>query len=285
MSSSFPRLTRRRFLTASAAAVCGVGVYTWRIEPHWVEVVERDLPIANLPAALDGETLVQLSDLHVGPIVDPDYLTQALAFTSSLNPALTVITGDFMTCNGMEQIEPMTRVMERLRPGRLGAYAILGNHDYSKHYNRPQVAERLTKRLGDLGVTVLRDQCCTVAGLQLVGLDDLLGSEFKPEAVLASVAWERATLTLCHNPDAVDLPAMASCKGWILAGHTHGGQCKLPFMDPPLLPIRNRRYVAGEFDLGNGRRLYVNRGLGYLYRVRFNVRPEITVWRMKRAEA
>ncbi|HEX2860069.1 MAG TPA: hypothetical protein VHN79_00430, partial [Lacunisphaera sp.] len=69
-------------------------------------------------------------------------------------------------------------------------------------------------------------------------------------------------------------------QGWILAGHTHGGQCKPPFLPPPLLPVRNRRYTAGEFDLGDGRKLYINRGLGHLLRVRFNVRPEVTVFRL-----
>jgi predicted MPP superfamily phosphohydrolase len=50
----------------------GLGIYAWRIEPHWVEVVERDLPIRRLPDALVGRTLAQISDLHVGKIVDPD---------------------------------------------------------------------------------------------------------------------------------------------------------------------------------------------------------------------
>ena len=50
-------------------------------------------------------------------------------------------------------------------------------------------------------------------------------------------------------------------------------------------PVKNRRYTAGEFDLGGGRRLYINRGLGYLKRVRFNVRPEITCFRLTKVEA
>jgi predicted MPP superfamily phosphohydrolase len=67
-------------------------------------------------------------------------------------------------------------------------------------------------------------------------------------------------------------------RGWILSGHTHGGQCKPPFFAPPVIPVRNRRYTAGAFDLYDGRWLYINRGLGYLHRVRFNARPEITVF-------
>jgi predicted MPP superfamily phosphohydrolase len=74
-------------------------------------------------------------------------------------------------------------------------------------------------------------------------------------------------------------------RGWILAGHTHGGQCKPPLFNPPVLPVKNRSYTAGAFDLGDGRQLYINRALGSSWPVRFNVRPEITVFTLAAANA
>ncbi len=71
-------------------------------------------------------------------------------------------------------------------------------------------------------------------------------------------------------------------RGWTLAGHTHGGQVKLPFLPPPLLPVRNRRCAAGAVDLGRGRWLYVNRGIGDIVPVRIGVRPEVTVFVLER---
>jgi hypothetical protein len=275
-----PRLTRRRFLAAAALGACGTGLYAWRIEPHWIEVVKRDLPIVNLPAALRDQTLIQISDLHVGRAVDSEYLIAAMKRVSSLGPALTVITGDFMTCSGTEEVESVSRVLEHLVPGPLGCFAILGNHDYSLDWSHKDVAAALARRLPELGIHVLRNESRSVAGLQLVGIDDLWSPCFAPEAVIPKVDWQGPTLTLCHNPDAVDSSGLAACRGWILSGHTHGGQCKPPFLPPPLLPVRNRRYTCGEFDIGPGGRLYINRGLGYLRRVRFNVRPEITVFRL-----
>ena len=65
--------------------------------------------------------------------------------------------------------------------------------------------------------------------------------------------------------------------------HTHGGQCKAPFLAPPILPVRNKRYSAGEFDVGQGRRMYINRGIGHSIPVRFNARPEITVFTLASA--
>src|SRR5688500_7525105 len=80
-------LTRRRVLKIAGGVVgtaAAVGLYTWRIEPHWLQVVERDLPIAGLPDALVGRRLIQVSDLHVGPVVDRDYLAAALTTVNSL---------------------------------------------------------------------------------------------------------------------------------------------------------------------------------------------------------
>jgi predicted MPP superfamily phosphohydrolase len=279
-----PRLTRRQFLALSAGSLAlGVGGYAWGIEPHWVQVNRRTLPIAGLPPALVGRTLVQLSDLHVGPVVSSDYLIASLKLVSSLAPDLIVITGDFMTCEGMEQIDAAVRVMEHLQPGPLGCLAVVGNHEYTLNWSRTEVADRLVRRLTDLGIRVLRNECQVVAGLQVVGLDDLWGPRFRPQDVLPKLDAATPVLTLCHNPDAVDLPAMARLRGWVLSGHTHGGQLRPPFLPPPVLPVKNRRYTAGEFALGNGRWLYINRGLGYLRRVRFNVRPEITLFQMQRA--
>jgi hypothetical protein len=72
-------------------------------------------------------------------------------------------------------------------------------------------------------------------------------------------------------------------RGQILSGHTHGGQCKPPFLPPPMLPVNNRSYVAGHYDLGRGRSLYINRGVGHTRQVRFNCRPEVTLFTLERA--
>jgi predicted MPP superfamily phosphohydrolase len=278
-----PRLTRRRFLKfagGTLAAGLGLGAYAWRVEPHWLEFVQRDLPIRNLPAALHHRTLAQVSDLHVSPVVDSEYLIASLRQLSELRPDLVVITGDFMTCHGGEQVDEVARVMGSLAAPPLGCFAITGNHDYGEHRSRSDVVDRLAARLADLGIHLLQNSSRTVAGLQVVGIDDYWGPRFRPQDVLPDLDADRPAIVLCHNPDAADLPIWAGFRGWMLSGHTHGGQCKPPFLPPPLLPVKNPRYTAGEFDLGDGRRLYINRGLGYLRRVRFNVRPEITLFRL-----
>jgi predicted MPP superfamily phosphohydrolase len=288
-SPGSPRVSRRRFLKWAAASPLLGGAaalgYAWGVEPHWVEVVRRELPVARLPSELVGRTLLQISDLHFGPAVDDGYLGRALEFASTLEPDILVITGDFMTCRGPERIDQAARGLGRLRPARLATLAILGNHDYAHNYSQERVADRLTGRLTDLGVTVLRNDVRDVSGLQVAGLDDLWGPNFLPERVLPRLDRDRAALVLCHNPDAADLPVWSGYRGWILSGHTHGGQCRFPIFGTPLIPVKNPRYVRGEVDLEDGRRLYVNRGLGHLLRVRFCVRPEITVFTLTREDA
>jgi predicted MPP superfamily phosphohydrolase len=276
-----PRLlTRRRFLSGIVAAPFLAGLYTWRVEPTWIEYVQRDLPVTNLPPALSGKTLVQLSDIHIGPQVDDDYVAGVFAKVASFDPDIVVHTGDLITYAGPRTIDQAKNVMSGFPRGKLGTFAILGNHDYGRSWAAPAVADQISALLSRAGCKVLRNQSADAAGLRIIGLDDLWAGRFAPAPVLATLPPDQPALVLSHNPDACDLPGWSAYRGWILSGHTHGGQCKPPFLPPPLLPVRNRRYTAGEFALAGGRRLYINRGVGHLLRVRFNVRPEVTVFRL-----
>lgn len=278
------RLTRRRFLLGTAGAALGVGLYTWRIEPRWVTVVRRDMPVRNLPPELDGKTLAQVSDLHSGPRVDADYLASCLREVSELRPDIVVVTGD-VTDHGAvgAHAHDIEKIFAALAPPPLGAFAVLGNHDYGTRWSDLGAGGEVAAQLTSAGVTVLRNESRVVAGLRVAGLDDFWSPNFKPEEVLPLIKADEPVVALCHNPDAVDRSVWGRFQGWVLSGHTHGGQCKPPFLPPPLLPVNNKRYTAGEFDLGDGRSLYINRGLGHTMRVRFNARPEITLHRLVRA--
>jgi uncharacterized protein len=279
-------MERRVFLgrmTGLVGAGCGLAGYAWGVEPHWAQVVRRALPVSDLPEELVGGRLVQISDLHVGSEVDDDYLLACLDRVRTLSPDILVVTGDVLSFRGSRgeaQFGQLRQVLHRLPRGRLATVAILGNHDYGRNWSDASVARRVARELERSGARVLRNECLPVRGLDIVGVDDLWARRADPEAALRRRAC-RSALVLCHNPDALDELPWGDYRGWILAGHTHGGQCKPPFLSPPILPVRNSRYAAGEVRLGDGRLLYVNRGLGHLERVRFNVRPEITVFTLR----
>lgn len=282
-------MDRRRFVQYSAAAVAlsGVGTvaYTLGIEPHWLELTAPDLPIARLPAALDGARLAQLSDLHIGPQVSDDYLVGAFERVRAMRPDIVVITGDFISYSGLrgpDQFAKVREVLSHLPRGRLATLGILGNHDYGTNWQEPLVAARVVAEAERAGVQVLRNEVQSVAGLDVIGVDDLWARAGDPARALRARSND-AALVLVHNPDAADRQPWPEYRGWMLAGHTHGGQCKAPFLPPPLLPVENKRYVAGAVPVDAERTLYISRGIGHLIQARFNVRPEIALFTLRRA--
>ena len=276
--------TRRKLLRKAAAGIIGLGTgtvgYAWRFEPHWIEVVQHSMPIRNLPESLAGNTLVQISDLHVGPTVDDAYLEAALRLVSELKPDILAITGDFMTYRSPTDLHKLVSHLKDIDGGRLATVAVPGNHDYGIGWADVGLCDRTANQLSNLGIQVLRNQSIDVEGLRIFGIDDLWGPHFDHAATLQSYQRNAASIVLCHNPDAVDIDGWNGFRGWILSGHTHGGQCRMPFFGPPLLPVRNQRYIAGKVPLSDGRNLYINRGIGYFRRIRLNVRPEITVFEL-----
>ena len=287
-----------RVLGGVVAGAAGVGLYAWRIEPEWVELVRRPMQLQNLPSELQGRTLLQISDIHVGPRVSSAYLIGVLSHACELAPDFVVFTGDFVTYRSANEYGELARVLRALPKGKLGTVAILGNHDYGAGWRRAEVADGVARVAQDAGMVVLRNEVRAVGGLQFAGLADIWSPEFgplgnapaarlgsaRPDAAVAVRAIVPAlpTVILTHNPDTQDLPIWDGVQGWVLAGHTHGGQIKPPFLPPPILPVRNKRYTAGEFVVAPGRTMYINRGLGYLMRARFNARPELTLFTLER---
>jgi predicted MPP superfamily phosphohydrolase len=173
-------------------------------------------------------------------------------------------------------------MLSHLPHGRLATAGILGNHDYGRGWAQPDVANRVAREAGDSGIVILRNEVHTVAGLDIIGVDDLWADHSDTTRALAARR-SQASIALCHNPDGLDKLPWGDYAGWVLAGHTHGGQCKPPFLPPPLLPVANRRYIAGEVVVNSKRTLYISRGVGHLVQARFNVRPEITLFTLRSA--
>jgi len=253
--------------------------YTGFVEPFWMELVERKLPVKGLPPGLSGKSMVQISDLHVGGRVSSEFLIESLDRVADLKPDIVVYTGDFISLDETTGAE-IGKVFPHLPKGKIGTAAILGNHDYGANWAEDDWARRVIRELGQNGIPVLRNEVLELAGLQILGLDDSWAEQIDLAKGLAALTEGQPAIVLSHNPDTVDQGDWSTYRGWILAGHTHGGQCKPPFLPPPILPVINKRYTAGHFSLSGGRDLYVNRALGFLHQVRFNVRPEVTVFEL-----
>jgi uncharacterized protein len=280
-------IARRTFLRTSAvAAASGLASlgYATLFEPHWLEFVARDLPIDHLPAALDGARLAQISDIHVGPRVSDEYLIESFERLRGYRPDIVVVTGDFIShrvARRDEQFAQLRAVLPHVPAGRLGTFGILGNHDYGANWSEPPVAAQVVAHAERTGIRILRNESTIVSGLEVIGVDDLWAKRSDP-LVAQRARTGNAALVLVHNPDTADTHPWGDYRGWMLAGHTHGGQCRPPFLPAPILPVQNRRYAAGEVAVDDRRTLYINRGVGHLIQARFNVRPEITLFTLRR---
>ena len=274
-------MTRKHFLKR-LVQLSAVGafplMYSWQIEPFWVEFVERKLPIKNLPKKLEGKILMQISDLHVGDRFDWNFLIESFQKAKNFNPDFVVYTGDFVNHGSSEDLESLKKVMETSVYGKLETFGILGNHDYGANWKDLDSAEWICDILENSGIKVLKNAQVESYGLNIIGFDDLWSPNFDPMKVMKDYDSSKANLVLCHNPDVCDEDVWNGYQGWILSGHTHGGQCRIPGVITPILPVENRKYVSGEIDLEDGRMLYINRAIGHSFQVRFMVRPEITVF-------
>lgn len=280
------KLKRRKFIKKGIFSALGVsllaGVYSWKVEPFWLEFVKVKMPIKNLPESLIGKTIMQISDIHVGDRFDWTYIIESFEKAQKLNPDIVVYTGDFVTYDTDKQLDQLATVMKNCVKGKIGTVGILGNHDYGKNWSEDTVANSITEILNLSDIEVLRNEQKKLHGLNIIGIDDYWGTNFYPQKVLSNINTNIANLVLCHNPDVCDLNIWGTYNSWILSGHTHGGQVRPPFLKPPMLPVKNKRYSAGKFELSKNRTLYINRALGHLWQVRLNVRPEITVFKLEK---
>jgi hypothetical protein len=225
--------------------------------------------------------------LHCSNTVSEEYLRRCVQRINRLEADIVVITGDFVT-HDMRGIykKKIVDILSRLRSS-MGIFACLGNHDYgvmtSWQPGKKHSRDYIENGLQDLGIEVLRNRSHRLnqqeQDIHLVGLGDMWARDFRPDKAFEGIEKDKTTLVLSHNPDTIEHLHSYNAQV-VMCGHTHGGQVRMPFWGPPFVPVKNKQYVSGMFTVGD-KLLYVNRGLGRLGRIRFNCRPEITVFTLK----
>lgn len=289
--------------TAAAGAVPFLGaMYGFAAERLNYQIHRVDIPISNLPAALDGMTIAQLSDIHMSGYMPRSQVRRAVDMANDLGADLAVVTGDFITGAG----DPLDECIEEIRrlSAPLGIYGCNGNHEvYADAEDRAQ------ELFAQSGMKLLRHQTALVSfrGAQL----NLIGVDYQRErapggrriATLAGVESlvrkDIPNILLSHNPNSFNRAAELGIE-LSLAGHTHGGQIQVEILDHRLSPARFiTDYVAGLYMRplftpaktvasqkflhattlhGPHSAIYVNRGLGTVGApVRLGVPPEISL--------
>jgi predicted MPP superfamily phosphohydrolase len=262
--------------------------YATRVEPTWLELNHHEVPIADLPGPFAGLRIVQLSDFHCSPRVTPAYLGEAVDLAQAQRGDVVVLTGDFVH-KGFKFVDRVAETLGQLKADH-GVYAVLGNHDFSvrnalgfrryRHLHRA-VADALTAR----GIRVLHNETVPLrrqdARLNLTGVEDLWSRECDLERAFAGLCPSVPRVVLAHNPRTIERLAGRRCD-LMLSGHTHGGQINLPGLGRLTLGRKVRRFAAGMYR-HQQTYLYVNKGVGFGFPVRFGVRPEVAVLTLRPA--
>jgi predicted MPP superfamily phosphohydrolase len=237
----------------------GIAIPYAPILDRTLTVAAAEIPIARLPAAFDGATLLFLSDVHAGPFLSPAALARALERLGTLHADVVIHGGDLATSN-VSEILPHKAAIAGLK-APLGAFAVYGNHDHYTHD-----VQGVSRFYESCGVRVLNNDAIALSRggsrLALAGIDDWnIGSPDLDRAVVraAVVAPDAPVVLISHNPD-VFPEAAARGVALTLAGHTHGGQVRIPGR-PVLVKMSRYRLDEGRYE-HDGAQIVVSRGVG-----------------------
>lgn len=264
---------------AAALGLAGVAgaAYAMLHEPRRPRLERLTLQLPNLPAALDGLRIGQISDLHLGMRFAAENARWAAERISAEQPDLLVLTGDFVSFAHAIPELPEVLAPLRARPAPLGTYAVPGNHDYWEG------VPAIRRALEPLGVTFLinahRRLRYGAADLVVAGVDDMWDGTADVGAALHGVPDEAFTLLLSHCPDLAD-EAASHGVSLQLSGHTHGGHLWLPLLGSFCLPRHGWRYPIGHHRVGS-LHVYVSRGIGGIP-LRLGCPPEATLFTLRR---
>jgi len=303
----------RRYFFKTATAAAGAApflgaMYGFAAERLNYRVYRVEIPISNLPAAFDGMTIAQLSDIHMSGYMPRAQVRRAVDMANDLGADLAVVTGDFITGAG----DPLEECVEEIRrlSAPFGIYGCNGNHEiYADAEDRAQ--DLFTQQ----GMKLLRHEntLITFRGAQL----NLIGVDYQRErapggrkvssliGIEPLIRKDIPNILLSHNPNSFNRAAELGVE-LSLAGHTHGGQIQVEILDHRLSPARFiTDYVAGLYMRplftpaktvasqkflhattlqGPHSAIYVNRGLGTVGApVRLGVPPEISLLILRRS--
>lgn len=256
------------------------------IEPRSIVVNQNTIDLTKNPKV--SIRAVVISDFHVGPYKKTDFVEKVVARTLELKPDIILLGGDFVFSSADE-----TKYLEPLKnlKAPLGVFAVLGNHDYNELnppipldvQNDKTRAIAIADALKSFGIKVLinKTEFITKNGrtIYLIGIDDI----WTNRAEIPYQVAPHPSVLLSHNPDIVAKAADIGID-LLIAGHTHGGQIRLPFIGPvPAIPDElGRNFTHGLYNFGKNTQMYITNGIGeWGTRARLFNKPEIAILQIK----
>ena len=268
-------INRRNALRLLAGGVIGsVADAAW-IEPSSLSVTQQDVFSGKLPPALDGLRIGLMADFHFRPDQDADLLDKIARQVRSENLDLIALAGDFVD-EDQSAYPPLMEAISKF-DAKHGVFAVMGNHD---GWNAGPVTTR--RHFEKAGVSFLINQHSRISirgeSVAIAGTDFVWDGRPDPSRTLRGIRPETPVIALVHEPDYFDIMSGHRDILLQLSGHTHGGQCRVPWLGiAPVTVKYGRKYIQGSYSQGPSQ-LFVTRGVGTTsLRVRFACPPELAV--------
>ncbi|MEA5602336.1 metallophosphoesterase [Nostoc sp. UHCC 0252] len=290
------------FLLGLLGLIAGLVIYGL-IEPYIIDIEPQVAIIPGLPAAWQGQRIAVIGDWQVGMwLANTPTIRRIVTQLVKERPSAVLIIGDFIYNAGEDPSAEINQAIELVRPltaAGIPTYAVLGNHDYGMKSKNgsPDIAQatKLAESLETVGVQMLQNEAVPLASstkldeqavLYLIGIGSDWADQDKPQVALQQLPDAAPRFVMMHHPESfVEFPSNTAPVA--VAGHTHGGQIRLPFTPEwswltfvKQDEVHTDGWIDGYGQSGN--HLYVNRGIGFsILPIRITCRPEITLFTLR----
>lgn len=244
-----------------------------------IDLVEVDIELNNLGWNFNNFKILNLTDIHLGQWINPEYLDELIDYVNTLNVDIVTLTGDYFSYNFTDYEKCLEKSLKKLNANE-GKFGVLGNHDH--WMDAPKVRE-IFKNAGIIDLsndvyTLKRDD----DSLNICGVDSCTVCADDLDKVMSKMPENIPSILLAHEPDFALESSQTNKFDLQISGHSHGGQFIIPkFETTPFRGPNSTKYPVGLYKIGNMVQ-YTSKGLGTnSFRIRINCKPEITIITLK----
>ncbi|WP_296856993.1 metallophosphoesterase [uncultured Methanobrevibacter sp.] len=244
-----------------------------------IDLVEIDIMINNLGKNFEDFKILNLTDIHLGQWITPEYLDELIDYVNTLDFDIITLTGDYFSYVIDDYKLAFKKSMQKLRDCD-GKFAVLGNHD---HWMGSKIVTDIFKQSGIINLS--NDSRVLSRGedkINLAGVDSCTVCADNLDKVIAKLEKDIPSILLAHEPDFAEESSQTNLFDLQISGHSHGGQLIIPKVDTaPLRGPNSYKYPVGIYKVGDMIQ-YTSKGLGTnSFRIRINCKPEITIINLK----
>ena len=249
-----------------------------KFNPSEIDLVEINITLPDLGKNFVNYRILNLTDVHLGQWVNPEYLSDLIDYVNTLNFDLATLTGDYFSyvLDGYE--DSLKDSFKKLK-AKDGKFGVLGNHDHWMG------AEKIRKLFKESDIVDLSNDVCVLSRgedkLNLAGVDSSTVCADNLDKVLAKLD-DCPTVLLAHEPDFANESSQTGKIDLQISGHSHGGQFIIPKVETtPFRGPNSTKYPVGLYTIRDMMQ-YTSKGLGTnSFRIRINCNPEITIITLK----